>query len=174
MGAKGEDVATHDANRVTLRVGDPSDAEAFAVIDAAAWSPHNSPGPAPTGDLAGYTESLARGEVLVAEWDGKVVGYLGLHPPFPVPSNRHVGILDVAVHPDCHGRGIGTALLRYAEERAREWGMRKLSLRVLATNPGAQRLYERMGYQEEGRLRAEFLIEGQLVDDVLMAKWIDE
>ena len=57
-----------------------------------------------------------------------------------------------------------------ASDRARERSALKLSLRVLGTNPGAQRLYESCGFVVEGVLRSEFLIGGELVDDLLMAR----
>jgi ribosomal protein S18 acetylase RimI-like enzyme len=76
----------------------------------------------------------------------------------------------LAVHPGLRRRGVGTALLAAAEQRARDRGARKLSLHVLGTNPRAMRLYTRAGFQPEGVLRGEFLIEGRYVDDVLLAK----
>jgi RimJ/RimL family protein N-acetyltransferase len=59
--------------------------------------------------------------------------------------------------------------VRAAVDEARRRGARKLSLRVLATNPGARRLYERCGFVVEGVLREEFLLDEVFVDDVLMA-----
>jgi RimJ/RimL family protein N-acetyltransferase len=45
-----------------------------------------------------------------------------------------------------------------------------VSLRVLATNPRARRVYERAGFSVEGVLREEFVLDGAFVDDVLMAR----
>ena len=53
----------------------------------------------------------------------------------------------LAVDPACRGRGVGTALLRKAEERARSIGKRMMSLGVIGENEGAIRLYERLGYR---------------------------
>ncbi|MDE2046596.1 MAG: GNAT family N-acetyltransferase, partial [Thermoplasmata archaeon] len=52
-------------------------------------------------------------------------------------------------------------------------GIRKLKLRVFATNQRAQKLYRALGFVEEARLRGEVIIEGRVVDDVLMALWLD-
>jgi ribosomal protein S18 acetylase RimI-like enzyme len=68
---------------------------------------------------------------------------------------------------------VATALLTAAEQRARERGARKLSLRVLSSNPDAIRLYTQLGFEQEGRLLGEFLIEGRYVDDLLLAKRLD-
>ena len=40
---------------------------------------------------------------------------------------------------------------------------------MLATNPGARTLYADCGFVVEGVRRGEFFLEGQYVDDVLMA-----
>ena len=49
--------------------------------------------------------------------------------------------------PSSRGRGVGTALLRKAEERARSMGKRTMSLGVIGENVVAIRLYERLGYR---------------------------
>ncbi len=51
----------------------------------------------------------------------------------------------------------------------------KLGLRALSNNPGALRLYERHGFVEEGRLRAELRRDdGTYADDVWMALWLQQ
>lgn len=53
----------------------------------------------------------------------------------------------VAVLPGLQGKGIGTHLLKYAEEKAKAEGLRKCSLSVEIGNYRARSLYERLGYQ---------------------------
>ena len=65
---------------------------------------------------------------------------------------------------------MGRALLDAAVEEARRRGARRLTLRVLGANVAARRLYERSGFLVEGVLRGEFHLDGQDVDDVLMAR----
>ena len=55
-------------------------------------------------------------------------------------------LADIAVTPDFQGRGIGSALLAYAERKAEGVGLKKCSLIVDTENPSARRLYERFGY----------------------------
>ncbi|MGM9950165.1 MAG: GNAT family N-acetyltransferase [Lysinibacillus sp.] len=52
----------------------------------------------------------------------------------------------VCVAPDARGLGIGTMLLRFAEEQARKFGHTKLSLNVETAKTKARRLYEREGF----------------------------
>lgn len=109
----------------------------------------------------------------MAELSGRVCGYVGIASSDSLPSNAHVAVLDVAVHPDFQRRGVATSLLQSAENWCRANGKRKLALRVLSTNPGAEALYRKLGYVEEGRLLREFQIEGKFVDDILMKKWLE-
>lgn len=53
----------------------------------------------------------------------------------------------VAVLPGFQGQGIGTHLLLYAEEKAKEQDLLKCSLSVAIDNDRARALYESLGYQ---------------------------
>lgn len=150
----------------TVRSGSKNDVDAVFGIDNVTWSPTSSPGPHPTNP-----HELGEGhELLVAEIDDEVVGYLKLTPPTPLASNAHVRhIIGLAVHPDHQRRGVARALLSAVTERARSAGWTKLSLRVLAPNVQAQDLYRACGFKTEGVLLGEFRIDGEAIDDVLMA-----
>ena len=54
---------------------------------------------------------------------------------------------DAAVHPDEHGRGIGTALARWMQERSRELGATEIGMPVPRGGSG-DRLLEALGYHE--------------------------
>ena len=108
---------------------------------------------------------------LVAEVEGVIVGEANFRKGSHA-KNAHTGDLWIVVRKDHRGQGVGEALLRTGIDWARSVGIRKLKLRVFATNEGAQRLYRKLGFVEEGRLRDEVMIEGRLVDDVLMARWL--
>jgi ribosomal protein S18 acetylase RimI-like enzyme len=159
---------------VEVRAARASDEAQLARLDKVSWSPQSG---FPSviqqaGSVFFLTESPPQA-FLVAVIDGAVVGYIRLGSPMPLPENAHVmAVLGLAVAPDARRRGVATALLAAAEERARSRGARKLSLRTFSTNPDAIRLYTRFGFQREGRLRGEFLIDGQYVDDILLAKYL--
>lgn len=108
---------------------------------------------------------------LLAERDGRVIGYLTLRHPTPLPENAHVFCIEgFTVHPTARGQGVGRALLEQAAATARARGGTKLSLRVLATNSRARSLYSAAGFVVEGVLVDEFVIDGRPVDDVLMSR----
>lgn len=152
-----------------------ADSEALARIDTVTWSPRVTPASRRDPEEPFFGERADPGDVLVVEDDGDVVGYVAIHQPIPLPSHRHVlEINGLAVEPRHQGRGVGRLLVEESKKEARRRGARKLSLRVLAPNHSARRLYESCGFVVEGTLRAEFLLEGEEVDDVLMACQLDE
>ena len=56
-------------------------------------------------------------------------------------------ISNLAVSPQFEGRGIGSRLLAYVDERARKLRLKKCSLLVDVHNDRARNLYERSGYR---------------------------
>jgi ribosomal protein S18 acetylase RimI-like enzyme len=76
---------------------------------------------------------LPRQDVVVAEDDGSVAGFIAM---------AHAGVVEhLYVHPDRQGRGIGSALLDEAKRRM-PGGFR---LWVFQQNDKARRFYERHG-----------------------------
>lgn len=156
---------------IYVREAVEQDYDALFVIDRLTWSYLSSPG-IPTVTITQYRQTHPLDNRLVAVVGDTVCGHLHLYPPSRLVSNAHVAELDIAVHPDYQGRGVGSLLLGAAAELAKRQGKRKLSLRVLATNPDAVRFYKRNGFVEEGRLRQEFYLNGDYVDDIWMAKFV--
>jgi RimJ/RimL family protein N-acetyltransferase len=108
---------------------------------------------------------------LVAEVDGRVVGGANFRRGRWM-KNAHTAELGVAIRKEFRGRGIGEALMRAGIEWARGVGIRKLKLGVFATNTAARALYRKLEFEEEAHLKAEIILDGQSVDEVLMARWL--
>lgn len=156
-----------------IRAARDGDGAALLEIDFVTWTPVVSPAPAPTREERSsfFVDGRGPDSYLVAEIDGKVSGYVSLHQSIPLPSHAHVlEINGLAVDPSAQGRGVGLALVKGAVAEAVRRGAKKVTLRVLGENAGARRLYERCGFVVEGVLRGEFMLDGKLVDDVLMAR----
>jgi ribosomal protein S18 acetylase RimI-like enzyme len=159
----------HGPRTVLVRPARPVDEPALHAINLSTWSPLVSPGPRPPADQPFFAGRLRAEDVLVAERDG-VVGFAIVTTGGSMPSHEHVLVLNgLAVDPARQGAGIGRLLVEAAVERARHRGARKLTLRVLAGNVPARRLYESCGFVVEGVLVGEYRLQGQDVDDVLMA-----
>jgi GNAT superfamily N-acetyltransferase len=91
-------------------------------------------------EVPGYHGALA--------WlDGEAVGQINCFAGFSTFAARPLlNIHDIVVHASVRGRGIGQALLAWAEQRARELGCCKLTLEVLSNNHKAMAAYESAGF----------------------------
>jgi ribosomal protein S18 acetylase RimI-like enzyme len=103
-----------------------------------------------TPQHVGYCrEEFERGEdavtILVADEGGVPVGKVHLDFLTRGPDREAVLIAAVVV-PELRSRGIGAALMAAAEELACSRGYGAIVLGVEDSNPGARRLYERLGY----------------------------
>ena len=106
---------------------------------------------------------------LVAELDGRVAGNANWHRLGG--RTAHVAELGMMVHDDHTGRGIGRALLDALVAAAFDWhDLRRLQLHVLHDNAAAIRLYERAGFQHEGRLQGYLFRAGRDEDVLMMAR----
>ncbi len=109
---------------------------------------------------------------LLAFMDDEIVGFLvGIRGPRHRISHRAdftVGVLERA-----QGRGIATDLLARLEEWARSLGIHRVELTVMGNNHRAIRLYEKNGYVHEGRKMNAVVVDGEPIDEVIMAKLLD-
>jgi ribosomal protein S18 acetylase RimI-like enzyme len=67
-------------------------------------------------------------------------------------------IQSLAVHERCRGQGVGSALMEFAERRILQ-DQPNVFICASSFNPGAQRLYERLGYRRVGEL-TDFIVAG--------------
>ncbi|WP_037889500.1 GNAT family N-acetyltransferase [Streptomyces viridochromogenes] len=153
-----------------IRAALPDDDEELAELDRLTWSYLHAVTPRPRPPYRPFfSERHSPDGCLVAELDRRIVGYVRLGFPTPLASNAHVRqIQGLAVSDEARGRGVGRALIRAALEEARRGGARRVTLRVLAHNTPARKLYESEGFVVEGVLPEEFLLGGEYVDDVFM------
>jgi ribosomal protein S18 acetylase RimI-like enzyme len=92
------------------------------------------------------------GVILIAEEDGKAVGYAVIltrsveDGAGDEVAYDYAYILDLVVTKDARRRGIGRMLLDDCERRAKEAGRDDLRITVLARNQGAHALYRALGF----------------------------
>lgn len=160
----------HTEPVITTRTARAGDEAVLARIDERTWTPAVSPAPPPPPGTPFFDDGTRPADVLVAEHDGVVAGYVRLGAGFGIPAHRHVLVDGLAVDPDRRRLGLARRLVDAAVAEGRRRGARRMTLRVLGPNTGARRVYERCGFVVEGVLRGEFRIDGRDVDDVLMAR----
>lgn len=106
----------------------------------------------------------------VAELDGRVVGLIGMMTY--AGRRSHIGYLYLYADQECHGQGVGSAMLTKILDLADNWlRLERVELTVLSSNPRAQALYERFGFAVEGRKVAANFAAGKFEDEILMARF---
>lgn len=105
--------------------------------------------------------------VVVVEVDGELVGMGGLHgKPGKLRHTTSIGLLVEEPH---QGKGIGRALMHHLLDLAfRDLGYHRVELSVFADNDRAIALYEKLGFEHEGREREKVWKDGAYVDLVKM------
>lgn len=101
-------------------------------------------------------------EVYLARDESGIAGFLIL-----CLTGAFVGYIQtICIAPRCQGRGIGSRLLEFAEQRIRPLSP-NIFMCVSSFNAGARRLYERQGYQVIGEL-TDYIVEGH--SEILLRK----
>jgi ribosomal protein S18 acetylase RimI-like enzyme len=128
-----------------LRRATRDDLSAVVALQRAAYA-KNRPllGVEPLPLLADYEEILRAYEVWLAEPEGTLEGVLILEP-----RADDLLIWSVAVAPQAQGRGVGNAMLEFAEARARQ--IRRSCIRLYTGQPLTFNIawYTRHGYAHE-------------------------
>jgi len=111
-----------------------------------------------------------RYNVIVAEQEGKIVGWASLNQY----NNRSAydGVADISVYisREYRGRGIGKRLLSELENIAKENGFHKMVLFTFPFNQLGQGLYKKMGFREVGVFKNQGILDGNFVDVMAMEK----
>jgi GNAT superfamily N-acetyltransferase len=133
-----------------IRPAGPADRAAVEAIVAAAYSIYiarigKPPGPM----LDDYGALIDAGAVWVFdEADGDIVGILVL-----LSKPDHLLLDNIAVRPERQGRGVGRALIAFAEAEARRRGHGEIRLYTHRKMRENVSLYKRIGFVETGRRR---------------------
>jgi aminoglycoside 6'-N-acetyltransferase len=90
--------------------------------------------------------------ILAVQADGGLIGVVQ-YAVETDPEYRHAGI-DIAIHPDWHGRGLGADAIRtVARHLFDERGHHRITIDPAASNERAIRSYERVGFKPVGVMR---------------------
>ena len=124
----------------------------FAEFDLPAWRKQNDVVGWIHDDLLRTATNLPAGSHLFIAEDGdyEPVGMLHIQTtPDAYSKTLNCHIADLACAPEQDGKGIGSAMLAYAEAWAREHRCRHVTLNAFPGNARGIALYERHGYGVE-------------------------
>ena len=112
---------------------------------------------------------LDRGEIrLIAVNGSLVIGWCDIELR-DREGFGHSGRLGMGIRKEYRGKGIGKELLEQALAKARERKLERVELDVYASNQVAIKLYEKYGFQFEGRKQKARKLDGGYDDIICMA-----
>ena len=110
-------------------------------------------------DLETLVSSPATQLLIARDGDGEIVGTLTL-AVFRIPTGVRAWIEDVIVDDEARGLGIGAALCDEAIRRAGLAGARTVDLTSNPSRESANRLYQRLGFEQRVTNVYRFSLEG--------------
>lgn len=113
--------------------------------------------------------------LLVAIDDGMVVGSLAALQADEGrrPETAHILTIGLHLKKTYRGIGIGSKMLLYTIEWAREHGFKKLEASIFTTNKRSIHLFTHVGFTEEGTKRNKFRIGSNYIDEVFVGKVLE-
>jgi RimJ/RimL family protein N-acetyltransferase len=151
-----------------VRPARAGDARAMAEIFAAVAAERDGIATEPPVD------AQERAAVFALSADGTIVAVAGdrVVGMIHIEASRHgFGEFGMLVDRDWRGRGVGSALVQAAVDRARGQGLHKLCLEVFTHNTAAIALYRKCGFTEEGRRVKQYRrASGELWDTIVMGR----
>jgi GNAT superfamily N-acetyltransferase len=140
---------------IDIREAEAGDLEAIVRLHEAdalgghgdAWTPANAPAYRLAFDAIA---SSPDNRLFVALLEGSVVGtfQLSFIPLIPAIGGLVARLEAVQVHQDLRSRGIGAAMVAFAEGIARQCGAGQISLTSNKRRHGAHRFYAGLGYEQ--------------------------
>jgi RimJ/RimL family protein N-acetyltransferase len=131
---------------IEIRRAEDADRRPLALLFAAVAEERDGIAAEPPVDVERRAEIWNIERSLVAVEEGAIIGEISI-----LESSFGYGEIGMMVAANRRGRGVGTALLVGAIDRARARGLHKLTLSVFPHNEAAIALYRKFGFVEEGR-----------------------
>lgn len=107
--------------------------------------------------------------IFVAEEKNTLIGFI-MSVGGPANRNKHSAYIVIGILKEYRGQGVGTKLFQYLEQWALHHDIHRLELTVVTRNEIGISLYQKMGFEIEGRKRDSLLINSEYVDEYYMSK----
>jgi RimJ/RimL family protein N-acetyltransferase len=173
------DVLTYrssDGTKITLRPARPDDAAAIiAAVRSSSQERSYVLMEVYGKDAAAQRAYIERLDLehnlfLVATVNEQLVGILALLDALLCNSPEPGLSVGVHIVRDWRGRGIGSAMLRYAMRWAKEHDYRRLEADIFTTNERSVHLFDKAGFREETCRRRSVQVGVQKISEVILAK----
>lgn len=97
--------------------------------------------------LAAVISGSEIGDIMVARKSGKIIGMVNLLYTVSTALGARVALLeDMVILPSGRGQGVGSKLIKFAIEFAKEKGCKRITLLTDHDNVRAHRFYQRHGF----------------------------
>jgi ribosomal protein S18 acetylase RimI-like enzyme len=103
--------------------------------------------PPSLGDVEAMLASDAITQFVARDDGGAIIGVSTL-AVFPIPTAKRAWIEDVIVDESARGKGVGEALTQAMIDAARELGCKTVELTSRPSREAANRLYQRIGFEQ--------------------------
>lgn len=125
--------------------------------------------------LEDLTKRMEDHHIYLIYLDDELIGEMNyvVDPPYLFKKEPGTAWLGITIGESAgQGKGIGYAAIQYLEEQVKEQGLKRIELGVFEFNQQAQKLYQKLGYQEIGRIDNFTFWEGKMWTDIRMEKYV--
>ncbi len=119
-----------------------------------------------------FEDHQDRYQILVAEDEGQLVGWASLNRYSQRRAYDGVADLSIYISREYRGKGLGSHLLSALEQVAKEKQFYKIVLFTFPNNIAGQRLYRKQGYREVGIFEKQGILDGNMIDVMIMEKML--
>jgi len=110
-----------------------------------------------------FGDSIKEHRGYVLDRTGRVDGFVFFHQVLDQAE-----LMNIAVRPDCQGKGLGACLLQFCFDQIANT-VRRIYLEVRISNFSAIALYLKFGFQQVGERRGYYVGQGQKEDALVLA-----
>ncbi|WP_026568315.1 GNAT family N-acetyltransferase [Bacillus sp. UNC41MFS5] len=125
--------------------------------------------------LEDLTKRMEDHHIYLIYLDDELIGEMNyvVDPPYMFKKEPGTAWLGITIGESAgRGKGIGYAAIEYLEKQVKKQGLKRIELGVFEFNEQAQKLYQKLGYTEIGRIDNFTYWQGKMWTDIRMEKYL--